>query len=102
MTQAYTLQDFAPEYLEHLKINLLPALQRYPGWVVVEQIAEDPAHFVEALVALIRNGYFEDEKGHQRVEIGAGDRRVRYVSDYEIEMIESINHEKSTAISVTQ
>ena len=98
MAHTYSLQDFDHEYLQRLKDGLLPRLQKYPGWVEVERLTDDTVAFVEAVVVLIRNGYFEDYCGHQRVEIGAGDQCVRYIPDFEIAMIEQLKHEKGDTL----
>ena len=98
MKKAYSLQVFDQDYLNNLKNNLLPALQRRPSWINVDAIAENTEQFVEAVIALIYNGYFEDPLGYQRVELGSECRRIRFIPDHEIAMIEELKHEKSTTV----
>ena len=101
METIYSLSGFDPAYLQNLADHLLPLLQRkkHPGWVHPEEVAENPELFVNAVTMLIRNGWFEDDLGHQRLEFGKANK-LRYIPDNEMEMRYGSDYEKGTTISI--
>lgn len=103
MAKKFSLSDFDPEYLKRLEDGLIPRLKKvkYPGWVYAKDISDDPRLFVDAVITLIRNGWFEDEFGHQTLEFGRDDK-IRYLHQSERAFIWDENYETSDSVHISQ
>lgn len=85
MPGEFDLTDFAPEYLDRLLIELIPALKKAGDWVEASVMASDPVMFMSAVVTLAERGYFDDQNGYCRIEVGCSCTRLRHISYKEIE-----------------